>query len=114
MKDDKKLKTFMLTKMGEDCEKSRFTNNLSILICNIFFMNLKTKNSLIKNNSNKSGFTLDDLKSNYEHFITCLAELETNAIPILKLFCFAFVKLYLHFYILVAKPEDQTCVNIGT
>jgi hypothetical protein len=63
----------MLVKMGEDCEKNKFANNLSILICNIFFMNLKSKNVLIKNTQNKSGFTLDDLKSNYEHFINCLA-----------------------------------------
>jgi hypothetical protein len=58
--------------MGEDCEKSKFANNLSIFICNTFFMNLKNKNTLIKNNSDKNGFTMEDLKNNYDHFIACL------------------------------------------
>jgi hypothetical protein len=103
----------MLKKMSDDCEKSKYTNNLSVLICNIFFMKLKSKNVLIKKYDNKSLFVIDDLKSNYEHFITCLASLETNEIPILKLFCFAFVKLYLYYYILVGKPENPICVKIG-
>jgi phosphoribosylformylglycinamidine (FGAM) synthase-like amidotransferase family enzyme len=54
MKNEKKLQILMLAKMGENCEKSNFTNNLSIFICNIFFTKLKNKNTLINNNLNKS------------------------------------------------------------
>lgn len=42
-----------------------------------------------------------------------MTELTNVGKPILKIFCFAFLKLYLYHYIQIAKPEDQTCVSIN-
>lgn len=58
LNNNQNIKTKLLIKMGEKCDavNPKFSNNLSVLICNIFFMNLKRGNTLIKDP--KKGFTL--------------------------------------------------------
>jgi hypothetical protein len=58
-------------------------------------------------------FTFDDLRRNFELFKNCLSELLNRTVPLTKLFAFAFVKLYLLYYIEIGNPIDDTCVKIN-
>jgi hypothetical protein len=60
----------MLHEIIAKCQKDFYNDNLLILICNIFFTNLKNSNTLIKDNN--SNFTLEDLKNNYDIFKICV------------------------------------------
>lgn len=90
--------------MSSKCMEKNFNDNLSVLITNIIFANLKRLNSLVS--SPDGQFKFEDLQKNFDNFNKLLNEILTGSSAAVKLFSFAYVKLYLAHYIELAKPED--------
>lgn len=88
--------------MCQQCSEAKFSDNLSVLITNIFCSNLKRFNSLVSIPDGE--FQFDDLKTDFENFDKLLHEILTSSSAAIKLFGFAYVKIYLMNYIKFAKP----------
>jgi hypothetical protein len=50
------------------------------------------------------GTTFEDLQNNFENFRNLTQYIASGSSPMLKLFAFAFIRIYLSNYITIAKP----------